>query len=427
MPGRAPGDVPGDVQAGVPGDAPASAPGAGVAGLPRGILAGVRVLDVGRYIAGPFCAAMLADLGADVVRVEWPGRDDDRFVMPAAPGGEGALHLQVNRGKRSVALDLGHPASAEPLRRLVSASDVVVANLPRRARLRLGLDYDALRAVRPDVVLTTITAFDADGAHGEAVGFDGTGQALSGALFLTGTPEQPFRSGVSFVDYATAASAAFGTVAALLGRLRTGEGRHVECSLLGTALTMTNPMLIEEAMGARHREASGNRSPIAGPSDLFRARDGWVLVQVIGREMFGRWAALVEAPELLEDPRLADDIGRGEHGALLSARMSAWTATRTVEQCLEALGAARVPGCRLHSPAEALAMAGVEGALHWTAAGVPVVRPPARLSGQAPWRPADAPGSGAHTAEVLGGLGFTAGEIGALAGAGCIVLPGGGA
>jgi len=388
------------------------------------VLAGVRVLDFGRYIAGPFCAAMLGDLGADVIRIEWPGSNDDRFVMPVFPSGEGALHLQVNRGKRSVALDLTHPAAAEPLRRLVENADVVVANLSRRARQRLRLDYQDLCGIRPDIVLTTITAFDSRSAEADRIGFDGTGQALSGALHLTGTPDQPFRSAVSYVDYATAASAAFGTVSALLGRMRTGQGQHVEASLLKTALTMTNPMLIEEALGVRSRVATGNRSPIAGPSDLFAAQDGWVLVQVIGQDMFQRWAGMIEARELCDDLRLADDIGRGQHGAMLSARMAEWVASRTVQKCLEALQAARIPGCSVLTPAEALASPMISDGsyLHWSAGGVPVVQPLARLSRDAPWQPAVSPGLGAHTEEVMRGLGYSSGDLEELVTAGCIAF-----
>ena len=187
-----------------------------------GMLEGYRVLDFGRYISGPFCGALLADLGAEVIRVEPPAGADDRYVMALSLDGEGALHRQVNRGKRSLTLDLTNEAASLVLAPLLRTADVVVANMPPAALRKAGLDYPAVAKIREDIVLTTINAYGAEGAFVDEVGFDGTGQALSGAQALTGLPDQPFRSAVSYVDYATAMAAALGTVAALLQRERTG-------------------------------------------------------------------------------------------------------------------------------------------------------------------------------------------------------------
>ncbi len=402
-----------------------------------GILEGVRILDFGRYIAAPYCAALLADLGAEVIRIERPGGNDDRYVMPVGPDGEGAVFLQMNSNKRSLTLELGHPESGGVLRRLVESSDVVVANLPPRALARFGLDYAALSAIKPDIILVSVTAFGSRGPEKDSIGFDGTGQAMSGAMALTGLPGQPFRSATSYVDYGTGLSAAYGALAALLSRFRTGKGRHVEASLLGTALAIMNPVLIEEATNARSRKPIGNRSPIAGPSDLFATRDGWVMVQVIGQDMFERWARLVDAPELVADPRFADDLGRGEHGEILSRRMAQWCAERSSQACLAALRAARLPGCPVLSPAEALSEPQHRegGFFDWVeqpglAMPVPIVAPPARLAGAgagdadgdqdatAARRPA--PRLGADTERILDAIGYSARDIAGLRGAGVI-------
>lgn len=321
--------------------------------MPSGPFSGIRVLDAGRYISAPFCAAMMADLGADVIRIEPIGGADDRAVMPVSEG-TGALHLHVNHSKRSLAIDLKHPDSRQILERLIRASDVVVTNMTNGTLTRLRLDYESLRSLNPRAIHTNITAFGDTGPESESIGFDGTGQAMSGIAYLSGWPGQPTRSAASFVDYGTAMSAAFATAAALFERTRTGQGQQVNASLLGTALTMMNPILIEQALGARKRVATGNRSPIAGPSDIFKTTDGWIMVQVIGQDMFQRWADLVGRPDLVDDVRFSDDIRRGENGEELSAVMQHWCTTQSSAGCLSELRAKRIPACRVLSPEGAL-------------------------------------------------------------------------
>ncbi len=391
------------------------------------ILDGIRVLDFGRYIAGPFCAAMLGDMGAEVIRIEPPAGADDRYLMPVTPEGEGALFLQSNRGKRSLTLDLTRDEGRALARRLVETADVVIANAPPAALAQQGLDYDSLRAVKPDIILTVATAWGMSGPNRNASGFDGTGQAVSGAIWLSGQPGQPFRAATSYVDYGTAISCAYGTLGAIIRKLRTGQGSLVETSLIGTALTMTTPMLMEEATGARSRVPTGNRSPIAGPSDLFAARDGWVLTQVIGQGMFRRWARLVGRPELLDDPRFATDILRGDNGEELSRIMGAWCATRTVEECLAALQAARIPVTRLLRPAQVLEpeFGLAEGFLNWMdhpalPGPLPVARPLATVTGMDATAVRPAPALGAHTDELLGQLGISEAEIARLRGDGIV-------
>jgi crotonobetainyl-CoA:carnitine CoA-transferase CaiB-like acyl-CoA transferase len=380
-------------------------------------LEGIRVLDFGTFIAAPYCAALLADLGAEVIRIERPGGSDDRFVMPVSAGGEGALFIQLNRNKTSLTLNLGHPRGSEVVRRLVESCDVVVVNMPPKVLSRLGLDYSTLSAIRPDVVLVSVSAFGPQGPEKDSVGFDGIGQAMSGAIWLTGLPGRPFRSATSYVDYGTGLAAAYGALAAILERQRTGKGRHVEASLLGTALTIMNPVLIEEASGARSRKPIGNRSPIAGPSDLFAARDGWIMVQVIGQDMFERWATLVEAPELIDDPRFADDFARGENGETLSERMASWCAQRTTQECLATLREARIPAAPVLTPAQALdAPQNREGGFFtWVdhpglSASVPIVQGSVRLTGDGESDCRPAPGLGQHTAQILNSVGYSSAE-----------------
>jgi len=379
---------------------------------------GIRVLDFSRYIAGPLCAAMLGDLGAEVIRIEPPDGGDDRTVMPVSPS-VGALFLGANRNKRSLPIDLKRPENRSIVERLVAMSDVVVTNMPGRALARLGLDYQSLRAINPRIVHTNVTAFGDEGPERDSIGFDGTGQAMSGAAYLSGHGE-PTRSAVSYVDFGTALACAFGTVSALYQRQRTGEGQEVSGSLIRTSLMMMNPILIEQALGARTRVATGNRSPIAGPSDIFRTSDGWIMVQVIGQDMFARWVAVVGAPELLADPRFADDVKRGENGEVLSAVMRSWCEGRSSGDCLSVLRANRIPGCRVLSPAEALTEPQhTEGGMfEWvdrpTGPGVlPIVLPVHFASGDASVR-STAPEVGEGAVGILRGIGLSDAEIAGL-------------
>ena len=229
-------------------------------------------------------------------------------------------------GKRCIALDMGSDKGRAVMRRLIAGADVVVANFSPGALRHFGLDYDSLRAIKDDIILTTASAYHSEGPLAERIGFDGVGQAVSGAIWLSGLPGQPFRSATAFVDFGTALSCAYGTLGAIIRKMRTGKGSLVEASLVGTAMAIMNQILIEEATGYNHRVPTGNRSPIAGPSDVFMARDGWFIMQVIGGRMFHRWCKLVGRPNLHDDPCFATDILRGKNGEELSRIMAEWSA-----------------------------------------------------------------------------------------------------
>ena len=385
------------------------------------VLEGIKVLDFGRFIAGPFCAALLADYGADVVRVDRVGGSEDRFIVPVTEQGEGALFLQANRNKRSLTLDMDSAEGREIVRKLVAGADVVVANMPPRTLKNLGLDYDSLRAVKFDIILVASNAFGANEAVRDRVGFDGVGQALSGAVRIAGTPEQPQKAMVPVVDFATAMSCALGAVLALYERRRSGKGQEVNASLLGTGLTMASGALIEEALLGLDRPATRNRSAGYAPSDIFKARDGWLITQVIGQPMFKRWTRLVGQPELERDPRFADDKLRGEHGEILSGAMAAWCQDKTLAEALGALEQARIPASPVNSPRQALQDPAIQAAdaIRWTdypgaPKPVPLFAAPVTLSRTPPDIHARAPLAGEHTDEVLAEIGYDATTIAAL-------------
>lgn len=391
------------------------------------VLEGIRVLDFGRFIAGPFCAALLADYGADVIRIDRVGGSEDRFIVPVTESGEGALFLQCNRNKRSITLDIDSEQGREVVRRLVETADVVVANMPPKTLENLGLDYATLSAINPRIIVTASTAFGSHEAAAHRVGFDGVGQALSGAVYMSGTPESPTKAMVPVVDFSTALSCALGTVMALYERRSSGRGQCVEASLLQTALNLSSGALIEEAALAIDRQAIGNRSPSYGPSDIFRVTDGWIIAQVIGQPLFRRWANLIGAPELVDDPRFRDDLRRGEHGEVLSELMGKWCATRTREAALQQLEKAKIPAAPIYSPREALEDTSIQesGAYIWLdypglPRKTPIVAPPALLSRTPPNVARRPPTIGEHTREILAELGYAPAQMQALSDAGVV-------
>jgi crotonobetainyl-CoA:carnitine CoA-transferase CaiB-like acyl-CoA transferase len=384
-------------------------------------LKGIRVLDFGRYIAGPYCAALLADYGADVIRIEAPGGNDDRYTVPVADDGSGAMFMQMNRAKRCLALKPGSVEGREIVRRLVVTADVVIANMPHDALVKLGLDYDSLSAINPRIILATASAFGSDGPLASRVGFDAVGQAMSGTVHLTGTPDQPYRAQVNYVDFGTALHCAFGVMLALRERETTGRGQCVSGSLLGTALAMSNALTIDHALNGIDRQPIGNRAFSSGPTDVFCTRDGWILTQIVGAPIFARWAALVERPELVDDPLYASDILRGDNGEELSAIMQRWCIERTSADAIAELAAARVPAAPVLRAGEVLAepqvaaMGLVEPVGYPGAAdAIPVIRAPIRLSASDKVDPARAPQVGEHSDSILSELGYDAEAISAL-------------
>lgn len=384
------------------------------------VLNGIRVLDFGRYIAGPYCATLLGYMGAEVIRVERPGGGEDRYVAPlSGDDTEGALYFQTACNKKSLTLKLGAPEAAGVLAKLVATADVVVANLPPGTLKRLGLDYAALKAIKPDIILTTITAFGSEGPMAPRGGFDGVGQAMSGAMYLSGTPGAPVKALAPYVDFSTASLSAYGTLAAIMERMQSGRGQHVEASLLRTGCSVFGYHLIEQAVLGSNRVGTGNRVQTNGPSDVFATADGHVLVHTVGDGLFRRWAELLGEEGWLSDPRFASDQSRGDHRDVLCDRVQEWCRTLSTDQMLDQLGTAGIPAGPVLSPQQALDHPQVRAVELYTdvslnGVDVPVPDLPVTMSETDCGVKAPPPLLGADSDAVLTGLGYGSDEVTAL-------------
>ena len=383
-----------------------------------GILEGVKVLDFGRYIAGPFCGALLADYGAEVIRIERVSGSEDRYVTPVTKDGQGAMFLQLNRNKMGLTLNPTKDKGREIVRRLVENSDIVIANLPEQTLKSMGLDYDDLKLINPGIILTSNTAFGTTGPYAERVGFDGVAQAMSGAMDMTGQPDQPTKAYAPYVDFCSASLAAFGTLLAYLEKQKTGRGQRVQTSLLQTALTTTNSLLIEQEILNVNRVASMNRAQTSGPSDTFKTKDGWILVQTVGGPLFERWVNLMGEDDWLTDERFKDDLSRGENGELISARMSDWCAERTSQEAIEALESSRIPVGEVLKAKQTLNEEHILKKGSYIKMSYPtmdkeysVVGPAIELSENPGQIKTRSPELGEHNVEILSSLGYTQEDI----------------
>jgi crotonobetainyl-CoA:carnitine CoA-transferase CaiB-like acyl-CoA transferase len=352
-------------------------------------LEGVRVLDLTQYVAGPYCTQVLADLGATVLKVERPGSGDVyRRQGPVFANDESASFLTLNRGKRSVELDLGEEASRDRLHELLSEADVLVENMRPGALVRHGLDYDSLAGRYPRLVYCSISAYGQDGPLAGAGGYDVTIQALSGLMAATGHPGQPpTKIPVAALDFGSALYAAVGILAALAQRERTGRGQWVQTSLLECALAWLSMHIVTFLLGGGEPEPLGSRSPFFAPYEAYRTADGYlVVVGTGGRDSWGALCRTLGLERLEDDARFATNADRVQNAEQLRVELEAVLSTRPTDEWvgpLEAAGVACAPVQRLSAVLESeqarvLAMVGTLE--HPTAGAVPTVRLPRPLS-----------------------------------------------
>ena len=371
-------------------------------------LAGVRVVDLSRVLAGPYATMTLADLGADVVKIEHPaGGDETRTWGPPFAGGESAYFLSVNRSKRSVALDLKDPEGRELALELCARAEVVIENFRPGSAARLGLDYEAVRQLRPDVVYCTISGFGLREPTDRA-GYDFTVQAESGLMAITGELDgEPMKFGVAIVDILTGLNAVTAILAALHRRDLTGEGDLVEVSLLDSAFAALVNVGANALLTGEEPQRYGNAHPSIVPYQPFRAVDGWIAVAAANDGLYARLCTAIERPDLAADERYATNEARVLNREPLIAELEAVFVGRSADEWERLLLAAGVPAGKIRGVGEALrtGQARTRRVDHPTGGTVELVGPPFELKSAnlGAWTPP--PLLGQHTAEVLRELG----------------------
>jgi crotonobetainyl-CoA:carnitine CoA-transferase CaiB-like acyl-CoA transferase len=384
-------------------------------------LTGLRVLDLSRVLAGPYCTMVLADLGADVVKIERPeGGDETRTWGPPFAGGESAYYLSVNRGKRSCAVELSDPDGQAIALELAERADVVVENFKVGGADKLGVGYEALAERNPRLVYCSITGFGSDREPPGRPGYDFVAQAESGLMSITGF-DKPTKVGVAVVDVLTGMNAAI----AVLAALRTGEGSRIEVPLLDSGVAVLVNQAANALISGQDPVPLGNAHPNIVPYEDFPTAEGRVVLAAPNDGLFRRLCVALGRPELADDDRFVTNPKRVENRAELIPELEAALAGRTADDWVEALGEAGVPVGKVRGISDALAAAAAAGVPltttvpHPTAGEVELVNPPQRM----PLREASAPPLlGEHTCEVLGELGRNAAEIDALAARGVVRL-----
>ena len=384
-----------------------------------GILDQVRVLDLTRVVAGPWCTQTLADLGADVVKIERPdGGDDTRKVGPFVTGADGkltndsAFFMGSNRGKRSLTIDIASPEGAQIVRELSAQSDVFIENYKVGALKKYGLDYDSIRALNPRIIYCSVTGFGQDGPYAPRPAYDSVMQAMCGLMSTCGHPDGepgagPMRSAVPIADIFTGLYAAIGILGALIQRGQTGEGQFIDAAMVDVTTGINAHLALGYLMTGQVPQRQGNNNPITAPSEVFRAQDGYFSMSAANAGQFtGMLQVLGLDAALGQDPRFASAMARIKHRRALHDILEARTLEQPVRHWIDRLSPLNVPCAPIYDMQQLFDDPHVRhrGLVmhlpHASGVDVPVLRSPLHLS-DAPVQHRAPPMLGEHTDEVL--------------------------
>jgi formyl-CoA transferase len=394
-------------------------------------LEGIKVLDLSRVLAGPWCTQLLADLGAEVTKIERPGHGDDTRQWGPPWHGEGddrvaAYFLSCNRGKKSAAIDFAQPQGAALVRKLAAQADVVIENFKVGGLEKFGLDAESLRATNPRLVYASITGFGQDGPYADRAGYDYIVQGMGGLMSITGLPDGvpgggPMRVGVAVVDLFTGMYTAVAILAALYRREKTGEGATIDMALFDTQLAMLANQASNALISGKDPPRQGNTHPNIVPYQPFDAADQPIIIAIGNDRQFARLAAICGHPEWAKDERFASNGARVANRDEMVRLVSEAIAQRPASEWLETFERAGIPAGPINRITQALAdVQAQHRQMVRTIAGVPSVGSPIRLDHARLDSDLPPPALGQHTGEVLAQLGLKPEDMAALQSAGVI-------
>ncbi len=394
-----------------------------------GPLAGIRVVELAHIMAGPVCGLMLADMGADVVKVEKPQGDDTRRMVPPTIEGESAAYMMMNRSKRGVALDLKQEGGLAALRRLLASADIVIENYRRGTMEKLGLGYETLAAENPGLILVEISGFGRTGPYADRGGFDLIAQGMAGLMAITGEApgRPPVKVGAPVSDITAGILGAMGACAALESRRRTGRGQKVDTSLFEAAITHTYWQSAIAFATGESPGAMGSAHPLNAPYQAFETADGWISVGAANQANWERLIRILGAEHLGEDPRFRLNPDRMANRAALEAELNAVFREKPTEAWLEILSAGGFPAgpvnsiAEMHADPQTRAREMVVATEHPVAGRVETIGLPVKFSETPGGVQGPAPLLGQHTRAVLAEAGYSAAEIAALLASGAAI------
>lgn len=327
---------------------------------PSGPLAGVKVLDLSRFIAGPLCAQILGDFGAEVVKIERPSGEDSRHHGPYWQG-ESIYMFLYHRNKQAATLDTRHPRAKEILERLVAWADIVVENFRPGTLDAMGLGYERMKAIKPEIILISISGFGQTGPDSRRALFDAISQASSGLMSMTGEPDgKPTLSGTYIADYTTGYQGAIAAFAALRHRDQTGEGQLVDIASFDTMFSALGTRLVAQLMLSLEIPRSGSRDPLTAPVNVYEADDGPIYIQAGTASLFPKLCNVMGRLDLLDDARFGSVAGRMAEQSYLEEQIQEWAAKRTCDEIAKVLEEAGIPYAKVASIAEVAASPQIE-------------------------------------------------------------------
>jgi len=375
----------------------------------KGALDGIRVLDLTRVLAGPFCTMLLGDMGAEIIKIETPGNGDDSRRYPPFIGEESAYFMNLNRNKKSIVLNLKEPKAKEIFLNLVEKSDVILENFRPGTMEKLGVGYETIKARNPDIVYACISGFGHSGPYKDLPGYDIIGQAMGGVMSITGWPDSPpTRTGTAIGDVLAGLNACVGILAGLLSVRNGGSGQKVDIALVDSVVSAMETIIQIYLVENRIPQRTGNRYEFIYPYDTFKAQDGWVIIAVGNNKLWEVFCNAIHRPDLLKDPNYRDNYDRVKAHEEVKRLVEDWTETKGVKEIVDFLLSKKIPCAPIFTVKEvvedehiAKSRRMIREIEHPAAGLVKVIGSPVNLSETPPEVHSPAPMLGQHTDSIL--------------------------